>query len=78
MSYSTIYNPHTGQVMTDGVQSQKVCDATLNIARSIAEARCHNVVVEDRGTRECCQITPEGERKPAPAGWVPIWDQDDE
>jgi 23S rRNA U2552 (ribose-2'-O)-methylase RlmE/FtsJ len=53
MTYSTIYDMTSGHIITDGVQSQAVCDATINTARSIAAARGHSVVVEDRSTQEC-------------------------
>ena len=75
MAYSTIYDL-SGNVLTDGVQSQKVCDATIATARSIA-ARRGTVVVEDRGTEECYRVTRGGHRQRAPKGWVPCWQQDD-
>jgi hypothetical protein len=37
MSYSTIYDMRTGYALTDGAQSQKVCDATINTAPSWAQ-----------------------------------------
>lgn len=73
MSYSTIYD-QGGNVITDGVQSQRACDATLNTARSIAATRRRAVVVEDRGTRECYRVGPSGRCYAAPRGWVPVWD----
>jgi hypothetical protein len=72
MSYSTIYDM-MGNVITDGVQSQAACDATINTARSIARHRRHSVIVEDRGTEECYRITPAGHRWAAPTGWTPEW-----
>ena len=36
MTYSTIYDLN-GHTITDGVQSQRVCDATINTARSNRE-----------------------------------------
>jgi hypothetical protein len=75
MSYSTIYDLATGYTITDGVQSQKVCDATINTARSLACARGRSVMVEDRGTQECYRVTPSGQRWKAPKGWeMPDWD----
>ena len=65
MSYSTIYNLD-GDVLTDGVQSQKVCDATINTARRMARSQNRSVIVEDRGTEECYRITPAGYRWRAP------------
>lgn len=75
MTYSTIYWMD-GTVATDGVQSQKVCDATINTARSIAASHSKSVIVEDRGTRECYRITPAGHRWCAPQGWPAEWDQE--
>lgn len=77
MTYSTIYDMQTAHTITDGVQSQKVCDATINTARSIAAERGHSVIVEDRGTQECYRVTPAGHRWRAPKGWTPTWDQED-
>ncbi len=77
MSYSTIYDMTMGYVHADGVQSQKVCDATINTARQIARDKGRSVIVEDRGTRECYRITPAGYRWRAPKGWVPCWEDDD-
>lgn len=75
MSYSTIYSLD-GNIITDGVQSQRVCDATINTARDCAARQKASVVVEDRGTRECYRITPAGHRWRAPKGWTPTWDQE--
>jgi hypothetical protein len=77
MTYSTIYDIATGHTITDGVQSQKVCDATINIARRLAKERGHSVIVEDRGTKECYRVTPGGHRWAAPKGWTPEWEQED-
>lgn len=77
MTYSTIYDMVTGYAVTDGVQSQKVCDATINTALSIARDRGHSVIVEDRGTQECYRVTPAGHRWRAPTGWTPSWEQED-
>lgn len=77
MTYSTIYDMD-GNTITDGVQSQRVCDATINTARSIAADRRKSVVVEDHGTQECYRVTPGGHRWRAPKGWTaPEWDRDD-
>lgn len=75
MTYSTIYGLD-GHTITDGVQSQRVCDATIQAARSIAATRRISVVVEDRGTEECYRVTPGGHKWRAPKGWVPSWAQD--
>lgn len=77
MSYSTIYDMSTGHAITDGVQSQAVCDATLNTARRCAASRKRSVIVEDRGTEECYRVTPSGRIWRAPKGWVPCWQSDD-
>jgi hypothetical protein len=77
MSYSTIYDMITGYTITDGVQSQCVCDATINTARSCARRRGHSVIVEDRGTRECYRVTSGGRIWRVPEGWKPCWDQDE-
>jgi len=74
MTYSTIYDPKTGYAITDGVQSQKICDATINTARSIARHKCRSVIVEDRGTQECYRVTPAGHRWRAPKDWAPSWE----
>jgi hypothetical protein len=73
MTYSTIYDMTSGHIITDGVQSQAVCDATINTARSIAAARGHSVVVEDRSTQECYRVTPGGHKWRAPKEWTPEW-----
>ena len=73
MTYSTIYDLD-GNTLTDGVQSQRVCDATLNTARAMARSRRRSVVVEDRGTEECYRVTPAGHKWRAPKGWLtPTW-----
>ena len=77
MTYSTIYDLATAETLTDGVQSQAVCDATINTARRIAADRGRSVVVEDRGTEECYRVTPKGRRLAAPKSWTPTWDQED-
>lgn len=77
MTYSTIYDMATGHTITDGVQSQKVCDATLDTARWLAAHRGKSVIVEDRGTKECYRVTPQGHRWRAPREWVPEWKQGD-
>ena len=77
MTYSTIYDMQTGHTITDGVQSQKVCDATLNTARQLAADRGHSVIVEDRGTEECYRVTPAGHIWHAPRGWTASWAQED-
>jgi streptogramin lyase len=80
MSYSTIYDMRTGHVLTDGVQSQKVCDATINTARRIAREERRSVIVEDRGTEKCYRVTPAGHTWRLPKSWrdsKPAWEQDD-
>ena len=77
MSYSTIYDMQSAHIITDGVQSQKICDATINTARSIAAARGSSVIVEDRGTEECYRVTPAGHKWNPPSWWtLPIWEED--
>ncbi len=71
MSYSTIYD-----MITDGVQSQLVCDATIQTARRIAAERGHSVIVEDRGTQECYRVTPAGHIWRKPKWWTVEWDQE--
>jgi hypothetical protein len=75
MSYSTIYDLSTATPITDGVQSQKVCNATLNTARRIAASRGRSVIVEDRGTNECYRVTPKGHIWKAPKNWRMETDQ---
>ena len=73
MTYSTIYDLD-GNTLTDGVQSQRVCDATINTARAMARSRRRSVVVEDRGTEECYRVTPAGHIWRAPKSWpAPCW-----
>ena len=74
---STIYDMTTGATLTDGVQSQRVCDATINTARSMARDRGRSVIVEDWGTQECYRVTPAGHVWRKPKNWVPTWEQDD-
>lgn len=79
MAYSTIYDMQTAMPITDGVQSQAICDATNRTARSIAADRGSSVIVEDRGTRECYRVTPAGHRWAAPKTWPqPTWGDDTE
>ena len=78
MTYSTIYGLD-GHIIADGVQSQAVCNETINMARRIARDLRKSVVVEDRGTGEVYRITPSGQRWRAPPNWgPPSWIQDDE
>jgi len=70
MTYSTIYSMD-GHVLTDGVQSQAVCDATINTARQIARDEGASVIVEDRGTEEVYRVTPAGHIWRAPQTWGP-------
>jgi len=77
MTYSTIYDRYTGETITDGVQSQAVCNDTIRTARMIAKERGRSVIVEDRGTRECYRVTPSGRKWRAPPGWTPEWDRDE-
>src|SRR5690606_21012403 len=77
MSYSTIYDLD-GNIITDGVQSQRVCDATINAARRLAADRKRSVVVEDRGTEECYRVTPSGLVWRAPKGWINPFEAEDE
>ncbi len=73
MTYSTIYDLD-GNTLTDGVQSQRVCDATITTARALARSRRRSVVVEDRGMAECYRVTPAGHKWRAPQGWLtPTW-----
>jgi hypothetical protein len=70
MSYSTIYDMARGYTITDGIQSQRICDATINTARSIAHEKGRSVIVEDRGTNECYRVTPSGLKWRAPKWWI--------
>jgi hypothetical protein len=70
MSYTTIYDLD-GYVITDGVQSQRVCDATIQTARMIARDRRRSVIVEDRGLEMCYRVTPSGHIWCAPPHWGP-------
>lgn len=77
MSYSTIYDMD-GNTIADGIQSQRVCDATIQTAHSIAKRERMSVIVEDRGTEECYRVTPGGHIWKAPKGWIATWDSEDE
>jgi len=70
MTYSTIYDLARAEVLADGVQSQRVCNATLIAARGLARARGRSVIVEDRGTEDCYRVTPAGHIWRAPKGWL--------
>lgn len=75
MSYSTIYDMATAMPIAEGVQSQKVCDATINTARQLAHFRKRSVIVEDRGTEECYRVTPAGHKWKAPKWWgQTVWE----
>lgn len=76
MSYSTIYDLN-GYTLTDGVQSQKVCNATIIAARNLARDRGESVVVEDRGTEECYTVMANGDIEDAPAGWEAEWENEE-
>lgn len=77
MSYSTIYDMDTAMPIADGVQSQLVCDATINTARDLARTRKRSVIVEDRGTEECYRVTPAGHIWRVPKWWgPPAWEQE--
>jgi len=73
MTNTTIYDLD-GDILTQGVQSQNICDATINTARSIAKNKGETVVVVDRGTEECYCVTPGGEIEDKPEGWMPPWE----
>ena len=77
MTYATIYGMD-GHVATDGVQSGRVCDAAVQMAKRMASDRRRSVVVEDRGTEECYRVTPGGHVWRAPKGWVPTWADDED
>lgn len=77
MFYSTIYDMKTGYAITDGVQSQRVCDATIRTARACAASRNSSVIVEDRGTQECYRVTPAGHIWRAPEWWIASWNEED-
>jgi len=69
MSDCTIYDMQTAHIITEGLQSQAVCDATLITAREIARNRGHSVVVEDYVTGRTFRVTRNGRVRRAPAGW---------
>jgi len=75
MTYATIYEMD-GHVATDGVQSGRVCDAAVQMAKRMAADRRRSVIVEDRGTEECYRVTPGGHVWRAPKGWTPSWEAD--
>ncbi len=76
MSYATIYYLD-GHIATDGVQSSTVCDAAVQMARSIARSRNRSVIVEDGGCMECYRVTPAGHIWSAPESWTPSWADDE-
>lgn len=77
MSYSTIYDMRNAIPITDGVQSQAICDETIRTARELACNLGRSVIVEDRGTEECYRVTPGGLRWRAPENWIPSWKSGD-
>jgi len=77
MSNTTIYSEKTAEILVDGVQSQKVCDATIRTARKMA-AMYGAVIVEDGGTLECYRVTRGGHRQAAPKSWTPVWESEAE
>ena len=77
MTGSTTIYSLSGEIITQGVQSQAVCDATLRTARDIAAGRRHSVVVEDADTGEVYRVTPSGAIWKAPKNWgAPSWEAD--
>lgn len=71
--HSTIYFLD-GHIVTDGVQSQRVCDDTIRTARSLARHFRKSVIVEDRGTEAVYRVTPGGHIWRAPKDWLtPTW-----
>jgi hypothetical protein len=70
MSYTTIYDMD-GYVIADGVQSQRVCDATIRTARQIAREKRRSVIVEDRGLEAMYRVTPGGHIWCVPPHWGP-------
>lgn len=71
---STIYDLATGETLTEGVQSQTMCDETIRTARNLAAERGRSVIVEDYDARECYRVTPAGHAWKAPASWArPDW-----
>jgi hypothetical protein len=75
MSYSTIYDMRTAHVLTDGVQSQAMCDATINTARYLARERKHSVIVEDRDRG---MLPSSGHVWHTPHWWgAPSWEQEE-
>lgn len=78
MSYATIYDCQ-GHALTDGLQSAKVCDEAIIIARRVAKDRGESVYVEDRGARESYAVNPDGSiSNNMPIGWFISWDEESE
>jgi len=75
---TTIYDFETAEVLAEGLQTQAVCDETIQLARNLARELGHSVVVEDRGTKEVFRITRSGRLRPVPSGWNLLPDWDDE
>jgi hypothetical protein len=79
MSWVTIYDFAEGYTITDGLQSDAVCDEAIRAAREIARESGCSVVVEDRGTEEFYRVTPKGKILPVPSGWgKPSWEEEEE
>ena len=74
MTHSTIYWMNSGYTAADGVQSQAVCNATINTARRLAAEARESVIVEDHGTRECYRVTPAGHIWRKPKNWMSVWE----
>lgn len=75
MTNATIYDMHDGTIYTEGVQSQRVCDEVIRIARRCAANKGRSVIVEDYGVQKCYRVTPSGKIWRAPASWTPAWDE---
>jgi hypothetical protein len=77
MSYSTIYDLN-GYTLTDGVQSQLVCDATINTARRMARTATGawwSRTAELRNVIASRQLVTNGDRPPI--GRAPAWQRED-
>lgn len=66
---ATIYNMHTGNILTEGLQSSLFCDDAREMASYLARRLGRSVIVEDREAEEIYRVTPSGLRWRAPRVW---------
>jgi hypothetical protein len=63
--------------LTGSATACSVCDQAINAARDIAAHCGRCVIVDDRGTQECCRATPGGHHRRVPRWWSAEWQNQD-